>query len=153
MLITKDDVGRKVRQRNGVEGIITGFNYFASYPVEVAELGQRTVAGLGPYTVEGHYYGPNDSSDYDIVEFVDGHSTVELPEREISQHTCFQDIIDDMDVEYGDNGQFIQKVPSAESNAKRFLKMLEAQGIYELVIVTDIGELRCEIYKDKKGES
>ena len=150
MLITEKDVGRKVRQRNGVEGIITGFNYLSSYPV--------VVAGLGQHTEEGHYYDNKDSSDYDIVEFVDGHSTVELPEREIPQHTSFQDVIfapvdDDMDVEYGDNGQFIQKVPSAESNAKRFLNMLKAQGIYELVVVTDIGELRCEIYKDKKGES
>ena len=135
MIITEKDVGRLVRMRNGKTTVIQRVD--RSHIL----LNVHTTSG-DVYTNGGIKY-PGLVSDYDLVEFVGGHSTVELSETPS---------ITAKDDDFEDNGQFIQKVPSAESNAKRFLKMLEAQGIYELVVVTDMGELRCEIYRDKQGE-
>lgn len=125
MLITKGDIGRKVRLRNGEEYFIQ--SYYSGMPYHVI------LSDGGCYGADGFYNNGNTPTSIDIVEFVDGHSTVELPGED-----------------FEDNGQFIQKVPSAESNAKRFLNMLKAQGIYELVVVTDIGEVRCKLNTENK---
>jgi hypothetical protein len=141
MIITEKDVGRLVRMRNGKTTVIQRVGRSQSASSSNIIFNVHTTSG-DVYTNDGKkYHGL--VSDYDLVEFVGGHSTVELSEAPS---------ITAEDADFEDNGQFIQKVPSAESNAKRFLKMLEAQGIYELVVVTDMGELRCEIYRDKKGE-
>lgn len=129
MLITEKDVGRKVRLRNGKEFFIVNFHGGAYYPVHVSNGSY--------YGADGFYNDVNNPTVIDIVQFVEGHSTVELPSE---------------DDDFEDNGQFIQKVPSAESNAKRFLNMLKAQGVYELVVVTDIGEVRCKLNRDRQGE-
>jgi hypothetical protein len=135
MIITEKDVGRRVRMRNGKTTSIQRVD--RSHILHTVHTTRGYV-----YTIDGKKY-QGLVSDYDLVDFVEGHSTVELSEA--------PSITAEYD-DFEDNGQFIQKVPSAESNAKRFLKMLVAQGIYELIVVTDIGELRCEIYRDKKGE-
>ena len=133
MIITEKDVGRLVRMRNGkttsIQRVGRSSNLFNVH----------TTSG-DVYTNDGTKY-QGLVSDYDLVEFVGGHSAVELSEAPSITAEDFED-----------NGQFIQKVPSAESNAKRFLNMLKAQGIYELVIVTDMGELRCELFRDRQGE-
>lgn len=135
MIITDKDVGRLVRMRNGKTTIIRSVDRSSS----PRHLNVHTTSG-DVYTNDGtKYYGL--VSDYDLVEFVGGHSTVELSEAPS---------ITAEDADFEDNGQFIQKVPSAESNAKRFLKMLEAQGIYELVVVTDMGEVRCKLNTENK---
>jgi hypothetical protein len=138
MIITEKDVGRLVRMRNGKTASIQR--------VDRSHILHNVHTTIGDvYTNDGKKY-QGLVSDYDLVDFVEGHSSVELSEAPSITAE------DDDFVDFEDNGQFIQKVPSAESNAKRFLKMLVAQGIYELIVVTDIGELRCEIYRDKKGE-
>jgi hypothetical protein len=138
MIITEKDVGRLVRMRNGKTTSIQR--------VDRSHILHNVHTTSGDvYTNDGKKY-KGLVSDYDLVDFVEGHSSVELSEAPSIT------AVDDDFVDFEDNGQFIQKVPSAESNAKRFLKMLVAQGIYELIVVTDIGELRCEIYRDKKGE-
>lgn len=135
MIITEKDVGRKVRLRDGAVYVIEKFYVPSIYPVMVSNGVCYTQAGYcDVYGLEGYR---------DIVEFVDGHSTVELSEAPS---------ITAKDDDFEDNGQFIQKVPSAESNAKRFLNMLKAQGIYELVVVTDLGEVRCKLYVEKQSE-
>lgn len=140
MIITENDVGRKVRLRNGKEFFVVKFYSGMSYPVILSDG--------SCYAGDGFYNDGNNLTKIDIVEFVD--------EEPTTSHERFrqqlQDLIPESLEEFEDNGQFIQKVPSAESNAKRFLNMLKAQGIYELVVVTDLGELRCKLNVEKQGE-
>lgn len=136
MLITEKDVGRAVKLRSGNVSVINNFDPDNRYPV--------LVSAFGSYSAEGYFYDPTHISDCDIVEFVDESVTAEQYFAEAIENNSDED--------FEDNGQFIQKVPSAESNAKRFLNMLKAQGIYELVVVTDIGEVRCKLNVEKQSE-
>lgn len=130
MIITEKDVGKKVKLRNGMTDTILKLeNTTHSGDYYLVKLKDTAVY----LTIKGTYWSDGSNHEFDILYFVDEEDTTE-------------------EQEFEDNGQFIQKVPSAESNAKRFLSMLVAQGIHELTVVTDIGELRCKLNIEKKGE-